>query len=67
MTAQLYSVTTWSLHRGAWRKGKTVSGMSLADAAMYVLELQTPCTHPGPCVFPFKSCDGGTSLSIEKE
>ena len=67
MKPTLYSVTQWSLHHGAWRKGATRSGMSLADAAMHVLELQTPCTHPGPCVFPFKSCDGGTTLSVEKE
>jgi hypothetical protein len=59
--------TVWRYSRGGWtRNGKPVTVPSRKDAERMGREAQTPCTHRGQCLYPFKKCDGGTTYSIEK-
>lgn len=48
--------TVWRIHRGTWTK----NGKPMEQAPK-----QPPCTHKGPHVFPFDSCDGGLTYSTE--
>jgi hypothetical protein len=60
-----HAVTPVSRTRNGWRLGTPALFPSRAAALEGAAAVQAPCSHPGPCTFPFKKCDGGQGFFLE--
>lgn len=50
------SYTIYTYDRGNWRARN-----------VQVKPATRPCTHEGPCRFPFKKCDGGICYAVDTD
>ena len=44
---------------GRWKIVERHAGITQEQAKRLVRDWQAPCTHTGPCRYPFRNCDGG--------